>query len=217
MGPLHCAGVVLFAISFIAAVHGQLPITTPLNCPMLTLSDLGSNDSVSSEGIISRAVGFPVQIVRFNILCLSSGGMFNTYQSTSVLVGYFCPSCPGNGTMEEIVEQFTFDCSQVGSNQFVWNNSDVMRALPTELATFNSPTNTNCALCEHPDNLSPDVRPENHNQSDHCISKCYLASIFSIQITLCLRVSLLPQPSYLRALLLLATGESWARGVLQRI
>ena len=105
----------LSLLLFITALDGG---DSQPRCPPLNITDLGSSDSVSSEGIISEAVGFPVQINHFNILCLSSADFMDRYQSTSVLVGYFCPGCPGNGTMEEIVEQFTFDCdlSQSGPN-----------------------------------------------------------------------------------------------------
>ncbi len=138
-------------------------------CLQVTAADLGSNVTVSSEGIISRATGFPVQINRFNILCLSSSDVVERYQSTSVLVGYFCPGCPGSGTMEEIVEQFTFDCSLVATT-FTWDSSTVQRAIPMSV-DFSTLLDRSCGLCEHPDRLDPGVSLSMYDQNTHCISK----------------------------------------------
>lgn len=152
---------------FVAAIHhamGGEGIRT--RCPQVTMSDLGSSDTVSTEGIISQATNFSVQINRFNILCLSSADFMDRYQSTSVLVGYFCPAC---GTMEEIVEQFTFDCGLI-ANTFSWDSSTVQRAIPVSV-DFSTPLDRSCGLCEHPDNLDPTVPLFMYNQSTHCVSK----------------------------------------------
>ena len=167
----------LLFLFFITALDGGDSQPSFSRCPRLNITDLGSSDSVSSEGIISEAVGFPVQINRFNILCLSSADFMDRYQSTSVLVGYFCPECPGNGTMEEIVEQFTFDCNLPQSEDeetpaiSSWSSRHLQRASPTNIVDFSTETETSCALCEHPSVLNSSVSLSDYNQNTHCIRK----------------------------------------------
>ena len=164
---LHSAGLHFFIFLLIASIHdGE---SEPGRCSRVNITDLGRSDAPSSDGVISQALGFPVQINRFNILCLSTSDTINRYQTTSVLVGYFCPTCPGNGTMEEIVEQFTFDCGLNGL-LFAWNSSSVLRTIPRSV-DFSTQLDVKCALCEHPNRLDPGVSLLNYNQSTHCIGK----------------------------------------------
>lgn len=166
---------VKLALVFFAAMGGGGIIAR--RCSPLTMSDLGTSGSLSTEGIISQATNFSVQINRFNILCLSSADFMDRYQSVSVLVGYFCPACPGNfcpacpgnGTMDEIVEQFTFDCGRI-ANASIWDSSTVQRAIPMSV-DFNTPLDRSCGLCEHPDRLDPGVPLPMYNENTHCISK----------------------------------------------
>ena len=168
MEQFHNAGLALLIFllfSFTASIHGGEIVTA--SCLQVTITDLGMTDVPSTEGIISQAVGFPVQINRFNILCLSTADFMDRYQTTSVLVGYFCPTCPGNGTMEELVEQFTFDCGSTMA-WAVETPQPVERTIPMGV-DFNTPVNKKCALCEPPNRLAANISI--YNQSTHCISK----------------------------------------------
>ncbi len=164
----HC--VILTLVVFLTALHSGESQGEEIfpQCSQVTISDLGREDVVASEGLVSQAFGFPVRINRFNILCLSSSNFMDRHQSASVLVGYFCPSCPGNGTVEEIVEQLTFDCTSTGP--FSWNSTTVQRAIPTSV-NFDTPLERSCALCEHPERLDAGVQPASYNQNTHCIRK----------------------------------------------
>ena len=165
------------SLLFITATLNSGKAQNFLRCPPLTITDLGNSDIPSSEGIISQAIHFPVQINRFNILCLSSADEMGRYQSASVLVGYFCPRCPDNGIIEEIVEQFTFDCGLPPTSDEKgavmnsrWSSNNIWRAIPTSSVNFGTETETSCALCEHPTAvISPPST--SYNQNTHCISK----------------------------------------------
>ena len=153
--------------SVIAANNPFLCSPSASSCPQVSFTDLGGNDTLSSDGIISQTVGFPVQISRFNILCLSSSSLRDRYQSTSVLVGYICPQCR-NGNSEEIVEQFTFNC---GSNN-AWNGSTVVQRTDPSVVDFDAPVETSCVLCEDPDLIDPQlIISNNYSISTHCVSE----------------------------------------------
>ncbi len=127
----------------------------------MTIDDLGRTDTLSSEGIIGQAFGAPVQINRFNIVCLSTSDLVGKYQSASVLVGYFI-----NETMEEVVEQFTFDCAPGPLPS--WSASNVQRAIPM-LVDFKRAPETSCSICEHPEFIGTSIL--DYNPSTHCVGK----------------------------------------------
>ena len=176
MEGLHCAGLAVFVLCLVTTMVQSAGESCTLEggrevqCPQLTLADLGNDTAFSTEGIVSSAVGFPVRINRINIVCLSISNAINTYQSASVLVGFFCQGCPGREMNEEIVEQFTFDCG-LSSMSFAWNSSSVVRDSNTSLISFDTPPSPSCALCEHPSRLQPLMNQLSYNPITHCISK----------------------------------------------
>ena len=108
------------------------------NCPMITVSDLGSTADVSSEGLAAGIVGLPIQIQESTTLCVSSGTLRSTYQSASVLIRYQCPNC----TNEINVHQFTFICDY---NR--WTGNPVSSINHDPQASFNMETDTHCLFC----------------------------------------------------------------------
>ena len=121
------------------------------NCMMVNPSDLGSQDSFSEDGIIAEIVDGEVQLVDFNVVCLSSGSLRNTYRSASVLAEYNCRgSCFGGTGLR--INQFTFECGTL--NQWVaimsvdGSLNDSIRT--DSMATMTTPLETFCANCMDP-------------------------------------------------------------------
>lgn len=128
------------------------------NCPMLTLSDLGSNQTFSSMGLVSTLLlDNQVQIIDFNIVCLSSGVLRDTYSTASVVISYMCE---GGVCAERVpgvlTDQFVFLC-----NGDVWGNSVNLIMNPS--ASLSTPLDTSCSECT--------ADPEISDPVTLCISK----------------------------------------------
>ena len=136
-------------------------------CMEFNITDLGRTDIVSTQGIVSQAIGFPVRINRYNVLCLSSSDFVFMYQSASVLIEYFCPNC--RGIDEQRVEQFTFDCSlNVTLSEYFWDSRTVLQATPASSVTFDT-LHEPCGFCEHPDRIEQELPRSVYNPDTHCL------------------------------------------------
>lgn len=124
------------------------------NCPLLTLSDLGSNEMFTSMGLVSAVLpdNQPVQIVDFNIVCLSSGMLRDTYSSASVVISYMCAggTCTGRnpGT---VTDQFVFSC-----NGDVWGGN-FSNVITDPIADLTTPLETSCSGCRTVPEISDGV------------------------------------------------------------
>lgn len=123
------------------------------SCPMIAPQTLST--------VVAMARGEPVNVEAFQVVCLSSGLLRDTYSSASVLVTYTCSQCMGT-----LVEQFTFYCN--GSAQWSWDGEfDIIRMDPSvDLSTV---VEKRCSLCIDPGNFDGSLQP--YDNVTHCISK----------------------------------------------
>ena len=103
------------------------------NCPELTMEDLGSSNR-SSVGLIPQAVGGPAAILRYEVLCQSSGTVKGTFRSASVLLQY--------GSVDDpLIDSFGFVCNVSGE----WILNPVTHF--TEPPMFGIPARNDCSFC----------------------------------------------------------------------
>ena len=164
---LHIMGLSFLTCLLVLVSSGEG--VTMTRCTQESLTDMGR---LTSESIISRALDFQVLVNRSHVLCLSPSDTRGAYQSASLLVEYSCSSC-AEGGLGTRVEQFTFDCGMSADSGFTWNVDTVQHTDSAGVEKFNVTGKTNCALCEHPDELeSSAVSPfNNYDPVTHCISK----------------------------------------------
>ena len=131
------------------------------NCRNITADDLGNTTFLSTDGLLSMVTeGQPFQLLRYNVVCLSSGSERDTYQFASVIVGYNCPGCTEVPELE-IIDQITLQCISANT----WSIVRV-RTFPLE-ANFSTPLETACQSC-----VDPDFDPgplELYNFATHCL------------------------------------------------
>lgn len=132
---------VALILAVLSALTPTIRAGSPGGCPLLTLSDLGSNLTFSTAGLVSSALTAdgnpPVQIRDFNIVCLSTGIQRNTYSSASVVIRYGCES--GQCRSGEM-GLFFFSCSID-----VWELGPPPDTNP--LANLTTPLETSCSMC----------------------------------------------------------------------
>ena len=132
-------------------------------CPVITESQLGSRDALSSSGLVAKGLALSpqsvipnVRIFDYNIVCFAAGCAKGTYRELSVVVQYeysgiFCDCSPlnfegfGNAT-----SQFEFTCSGgswmegsgLPSSTFTCSGGSWMEesGLPSEGSTFTNPS-----------------------------------------------------------------------------
>ena len=131
-------------------------------CPVITESELGRLDALSTSGLVAERLGSSqsdipnVRIFDYNIVCFAAGSARETYRVLSVVVQYqcsgtFCDVSPlgrqGNGT-----SQFEFTCSGGSWTNEVEGSGDAS-------STFTNPSNAtvgtqarrDCSFCLRPD------------------------------------------------------------------
>ena len=135
-------------------------------CSKLKISDLGSNTTLSREGLVSKSIdlnfGPEVRIIDFNVICEVPGYFRNTIGGVSVIVFFECngdQSCthflnPDDNPIKSFQTfQFGFVCfAQTNGNQnsTFQDNQDSVERNP--IATLTTPAKQpGCARCTiHP-------------------------------------------------------------------
>lgn len=135
------------------AVFSLVIALTTGQCPQLEASDLGSVNFFSNVGLIATALTSgqssqrpDVQLDSFTTVCLSSGGVPNSYSSTSVVASYTC-SLSGHAMCDggvSHVSQFHFQCDGL------WFVPAVVSVTDPADAHLDTPLRTDCALCTSP-------------------------------------------------------------------
>lgn len=126
------------------------------NCPMLTEGDLGMRGSASNMGLLAEFLGNPVELLRSNFVCSSSGTLRSTYSSATAVVEYQC--C--NNTFPRM-EQLDLICNI--SNQWTFN------PIPPESdpPSFNAALRTQCSFCTPSNPGGSQV----YDFGTHCVGK----------------------------------------------
>ena len=154
-----------------------------LACPSFTLTDLGSNTSLSTDGLLPIALGIggeggitvPAQVINYRILCDASGSMRGTSSYVSVLVHFTCDAaninvCDGS-TM--VTRQFQFSCG-VGDMWIasIFSSANNVQTL-NPAATFTTTSSNQCRACvDDEQTTSPNI-----DATTHCFGK-YLEKKF---------------------------------------
>ena len=136
------------------------------SCRRLTASDLGSEDTASSDGLIPAALAasvpqtFSIQLLNYSIVCESTSVTVGEYRSVSVVAEY---SLNGSSTLS----QFEFACN----SSMQWDI--VVSGLSTEIvttppdATLNTALRRDCIQCISPERTGT----VNNNNTQHCSGK----------------------------------------------
>ena len=145
-----------------------------LECSSFTLADLGSNTSLSTDGLLATALGLggeggidvQAQVVNYRILCDASGSMRGTSSYVSVLVEFMCNAASINvcdGTTV-VTRQFQFSCGDgnVWIASIFRSNNHIQTLNPT--ATFTTTPNNQCRACVDDEQFSS----SNIDATTHC-------------------------------------------------
>lgn len=195
MRTLATAIVALF--STIAPVLCQNPIPTSFrgSCLPITLQDLGSNETLSSIGLLPRAlrdqlsVQEPdVRVFDFHVVCETAGEMRGTVSSVSLIVDFECrgAACRGvspNNTVVNSTEQIQFNCTfstfEVGNSPPFYQDFFLNGMLRTDnpTGTFLTPLDNRCGFCSDPTSISLPADPDTH-----CVGKklCHVSITYVI-------------------------------------
>ena len=146
------------------------------DCPMLTGGDLGSTNAASDRGLlagtlaaVSANASIQLQILEYNIVCLSQGTMRSKFQYVSVVVRFFRLSDGMDATV-----QVEYECYNG-----VWRSRGLTL---NPLATLSTSVTTTCTLC-----LGPEApRAVIFSPVEHCVGK-----FFSIVMLLILLYAIL--------------------------
>ena len=128
------------------------------SCPPITISDLGSTTSFSSDGLVAEGIvpqgesvpSIPVRIMNYTIVCDASGNRRDTSSYVSVVVQCQCDYSSTNPTLTDcdgstiVTRQYQFQCIErnggivwaavVGGNTFFVQTLDPTATLSTPLA-----------------------------------------------------------------------------------
>ena len=160
-----------------------------MSCPLITIDDLGSNITFSSNGLVARAIvpsgetspNVPVRIRDFTVVCDAAGDRRNTSSFVSVVVELQCditsaiPSlavCDGSTT---VTRQYQFQCIEQ-NGQPVWgtivsgSNLFVQTLNPT--ATLSTPLADQCRRCiddQQSSRADPTTHCDRESSIDHTL------------------------------------------------
>ncbi len=138
------------------------------DCPILKLSDLGSESSFSQKGLLASSfIKIPHRsqyywILNFNIICLSQGFEKFHYSSTSAIIAYFVKV---NNQTSHKIGLFHFRCI---SHNWALN---LITSIDKDIATsilnqyFNHTVKKMCWMCTEL------IKPDTLNVNSHCIGK----------------------------------------------
>ena len=165
----------LLAAFYLGLVHLA---NAQLACPSFTFTDLGSNTSLSTDGLLSTALGLggeggvdiEAQVVNYRILCDASGSTRGTSSYVSVLVQFMCNAASINvcdGTTM-VTRQFQFSCGtgDVWIASIFGSNNNIQTLNPT--ATFTTTPSVQCRACVDDDQIAS----SNIDATTHCFSEC---------------------------------------------
>lgn len=129
-------------------------------CPLITIDDLGSTANFSTNGLIARSISvlsgegrrsirlIPTRIIRYKVLCDTSGIRRNTSSSVSVLVEYVCSDrIHGQAHCNGITKstwQFLFECDVRPYTRWTLRQ---LYSVITPIATFSTTSNNRCRGC----------------------------------------------------------------------
>ena len=132
-----------------------------LSCPPITINDLGSTTTFSSNGLVARAI-FPqeesassvrVKIRNYTKVCDAAGDRINTSSFVSIVVEFQCDFqsstasldvCANSSTI--VIRQYQFECRQIGWNTIVSGSNLYVQTLnPT--ATLSTLLVDTCRRC----------------------------------------------------------------------
>ena len=174
-----CLLTVLVHLGMVHLANAQLA------CPSFTLADLGSNTSLSTDGLLvtvlesgrDGSITVPAQVVNYRILCDASGSMRGTSSYVSVLVQFVCDSGSIHGCDRTTVltRQFQFSCG-VGD---VWvanifGSTNFVQTLNPN-ATFTTIPSNQCRACVDDEQLQ--VTNPNTDITTHCFGKCIYSEL----------------------------------------
>ena len=164
----------LLAAFYLGLVHLA---NAQLACPSFTLADLGSNTSLSTDGLLSTALGLggeggidvEAQIFNYRILCDASGSMRGTSSYVSVLVQFMCNVASINvcdGTTV-VTRQFQFSCGtgEMWIASIFGSSNNIQTLNPT--ATFTTTPSNQCRACVGDEQ----VTNSNLDATTHCLGK----------------------------------------------
>lgn len=135
-------------VATIALASGQT------NCPLVELSDLGSNSTYVDTGLLfdalnaSKGTASNVSVLEFNTVCLAQGSRRDMYRSISIVVRYH------EVTGTEYSVQIQYQCT---NGRWSADNFNHSGSLISDLTTT---LRMDCLQCREAANSSP---------TEHCI------------------------------------------------
>jgi len=164
----------LFSV-YLSCARGQ--------CPLIQGSELGRNDTASTEGLISEA--FVVQsgdnptrpsvlLFGYNIVCLATGGTRGTYSFVSVVANFSCTGPQSECNGEPLLSQIEFGCPESQWSPSIEGSTDNILTTPAD-GTLSTPVRTDCAIC-----ISP-ARSSIANNENHCSRKPAMLCMYVCQ------------------------------------
>ena len=130
-------------LASLAAVSGQFS-----DCPMLRLSDLGDNATMSGTGLLADALSATGQtsnmnqLLQYNIVCLGQGTTRDTYRTASLVVRYL------DSTATERTMQLHLQCEDGAWSTDYMGSAD--NSLTTADGSLSTPLRTDCLICLAP-------------------------------------------------------------------
>ena len=154
---------ILFGLS-LSVAYIYLANAQSQSCPSITINDLGSTTSISSNGLVADGlvppgeadVDIPVRIMNYTIVCDTSGNRRNTSSYVSVVVQFQCEFQSTTSTLTVcdgstmVTRQYQFQCID-RNGQPIWDasvsgNTFFVQTLdPT--ATLSTPLANQCRRC----------------------------------------------------------------------
>ena len=172
---------ILFGLS-LSVAYIYLANAQSQSCSPITINDLGSTTSFSSDGIVAVGIvpsgesvpNIPVRIVNYTIVCDASGNRRNTSSYVSVVVQFHCNFSSTNPTLTVcnrntiVTRQYQFQCIN-RNGQLVWaasvSGSTFFVQTLNPNATLSTPLANQCRRCI--DDQQPPSNP-NVNDTTHC-------------------------------------------------
>ena len=143
----------------------RLATAQSVSCPRITIDDLGSTTTFSSNGLVSRglippgeaSVNIPVRIRNFTKVCDAAGARLNTSSFVSVVVEFQCdfpnsiPSLAVCNRSTIVTRQYQFQCIELLNGQPIWgalvSGSNVFVQTLNPTATLSTPLADQCRRC----------------------------------------------------------------------
>ena len=174
MAQLH--GVTLLSVCLGLAYFANAQIG--LECPPISVNDLGSTDQLSMNGLLARSIEaggespivVPARVMSFSLVCDASGQRRGTSSYVSVLVNFQCSSSSVTGCdgTTVLTRQYQYYCNPNldGTTDFGYDilNANFVQT-PQPNATSQTPVATKCFRC------IDDVADARSDPVTHCDGK----------------------------------------------